>query len=438
MILSREQQLAFSAFIEGKNVLITGPGGSGKSHLIKTIVKHSKEYDRNIQVCALTGCACVLLECGAKTLHSWGGIGLANGTIKDVVKRVTKNKHKRKAWLETDILVIDEVSMMSKKLFNILDLIGRIVRNRRETPFGGIQLILSGDFYQLPPIGNEDDEDSCAFCFESDGWQNSIDISIELKTIFRQEDENYKKILNYIRVGKITKTCITMLKSRVGLQPNDIIKPTIMYPRRYQADLVNSREYGALKSTEEYTYSIKVDIDKSHSVDDGDPDIIANSLRSSIMADDTITLKEGTQVMCIANIDQETLGAQIVNGSQGIVIGFKDELPIVKFRNGVEKVIGRHAWKPEGLETISLTQLPLIYAWAITIHKAQGVTLEIAEIDIGSHIFECGQTYVALSRVKSLEGLYLSSFDYTKIKVNSKVKQFYRMTSHIASQKQLT
>ena len=165
MTFSTEQQHAFDAFLEGKNIFITGPGGSGKSHLIKHMVQHCNEYGRKIQVCALTGCACVLLQCGAKTVHSWGGIGLANGDIKSVVKRVTRARHRRKAWLETDILIIDEISMMSKKLFNILDLIGRIVRNRRETPFGGIQLVFSGDFYQLPPVGNEDDEDSCAFCF---------------------------------------------------------------------------------------------------------------------------------------------------------------------------------------------------------------------------------------------------------------------------------
>ena len=425
MTFSTEQQHAFDAFLEGKNIFITGPGGSGKSHLIKHMVQHCNEYGRKIQVCALTGCACVLLQCGAKTVHSWGGIGLANGDIKSVVKRVTRARHRRKAWLETDILIIDEISMMSKKLFNILDLIGRIVRNRRETPFGGIQLVFSGDFYQLPPVGNEDDEDSCAFCFESDGWNSAIDEMIELKTIFRQDDVDYKKILNYIRVGKITKSCIKLLQSRVRVQIDDIIKPTIMYPKRYQADILNSKMYNSLQATEEYTYQVKVDVDKTHSMQDGDPDIIANNLRSSIMADDIITLKEGTQVMCIANIDQETEGAQIVNGSQGIVTGFLNDLPIVRFRNGTERVIGRHAWKPEGLETVSVTQLPLIYAWAITIHKAQGITLEIAEIDVGSHIFECGQTYVALSRVKSLSGLYLSSFNYSRIKVNSKVKRFY-------------
>jgi len=184
-----------------------------------------------------------------------------------------------------------------------------------------------------------------------------------------------------------------------------------------------------LRNMDPHTKSDLVDIvlkmEKICFKEDGDPDIIANNLRSSIMADDIITLKEGTQVMCIANIDQETEGAQIVNGSQGIVTGFLNDLPIVRFRNGTERVIGRHAWKPEGLETVSVTQLPLIYAWAITIHKAQGITLEIAEIDVGSHIFECGQTYVALSRVKSLSGLYLSSFNYSRIKVNSKVKRFY-------------
>ena len=127
---------------------------------------------------------------------------------------------------------------------------------------------------------------------------------------------------------------------------------------------------------------------------------------------------------------------QIVNGSEGIVTGFQNDLPIVRFRNGSEKIIGRHAWKPEGIETISVTQLPLIYAWAITIHKSQGITLEIAEIDVGSHIFECGQTYVALSRVKSLSGLYLSSFNHSKIKVNGKVKAFYQQINHTSSQKQ--
>ena len=226
------------------------------------------------------------------------------------------------------------------------------------------------------------------------------------------------------------------MQDRVGLQPDDIIKPTIMYPKRYQADILNTKMYNSLPESQEYTYQVKVDIDKTHSIQDGDPDIIANNLRSSIMADDTITLKVGTQVMCIANLDQETEGSQIVNGSQGIITGFQNDLPIVRFRNGIEKVIGRHAWKPEGIETISLTQLPLIYAWAITIHKAQGITLEIAEIDVGSHIFECGQTYVALSRVKSLSGLYLSSFNHSRIKVNSKVKTFYKQFNHTSSQKQ--
>ena len=191
MTFSPEQQEAFNLFLEGKNIFITGPGGSGKSHLIKHIVEHCKKYSRRVQVCALTGCACVLLQCGAKTVHSWGGIGLANGDIKTIIKNVTKNRNKKKAWLETDILIIDEISMMSKKLFNILDLIGRIVRNRKETPFGGMQLIFSGDFYQLPPVGNDDDEDTCSFCFESDGWNNAIDEMIELKTIFRQEDADY-------------------------------------------------------------------------------------------------------------------------------------------------------------------------------------------------------------------------------------------------------
>ncbi len=142
------------------------------------------------------------------------------------------------------------------------------------------------------------------------------------------------------------------------------------------------------------------------------------------MADKEIILKKGAQVMCIANLDMES-PEPIVNGSQGIVIDFVGGLPLVKFNNGAKRTVGMHVWSSENHPTVGVKQLPLIYAWAITIHKAQGVSLDMAQIDAGSNIFECGQTYVALSRVKSLDGLYLTAFDPQKIKVNRKVQEFY-------------
>ena len=158
--------------------------------------------------------------------------------------------------------------------------------------------------------------------------------------------------------------------------------------------------------------------------EDVNAEIEITQLRSSIIAEDRLVLKVGTQVMCIANIDVES-ELPVVNGSQGVVIDIEKGMPKVKFLNGLVKVFGYHSWLSENIKGISIKQIPLIHSWAITIHKAQGVTLELAEIDAGSNIFECGQTYVALSRIKSLDGLYLSAFNPQKIKVNEKVQKFY-------------
>jgi len=442
--LSQEQENALQLFEKGNNIFLTGPGGSGKTELIKRIVDIANKQNKRIQVCALTGCAAVLLGCpGSKTIHSWAGIGIASGPFGKVVDRVIKNAYKSKIWKSVDVLVIDEVSMMSKKIFEVLDTIGRRVRRDDKTPFGGIQVVLSGDFYQLPPVGDrDDDEDTSAFCFESDRWNEIFtkENVIQLKTIFRQTDTNYTKVLNQIRVGKLYKSSYELIMKRVGLTyPENSIKPTILRPRRRDVELINSNELEKLQG-DVFTYNLSVEKKKASASasannifkkdlkneEDRDvkADIEISQLRSSIIADDKLVLKVGTQVMCIANIDVD--GAlPIVNGSQGIVTEIVNGFPKVKFLNGLVKVFGYHSWTTENMEGISIKQIPLIHSWAITIHKAQGVTLELAEIDAGSNIFECGQTYVALSRVKSLDGLYLSAFNPQKIKVNEKVQKFY-------------
>ena len=148
-------------------------------------------------------------------------------------------------------------------------------------------------------------------------------------------------------------------------------------------------------------------------------------IKSNLLCEETIRLKVGCQVMCIVNMELST-GHMICNGSQGIVIKITDNnIPVVKFNNGLEMVMGYHTWPSETIPGIGVAQVPLILAWALTIHKSQGATMDCAEIDIGNSIFECGQTYVALSRIKSLEGLYLTSFEPTRIKINKKVREFY-------------
>lgn len=441
MNLSAEQQLALDEFNMGKNIFLTGPGGSGKTELIKRMVLASEEKHKKFQVCALTGCAAVLLNCKAKTIHSWAGIGLANGSIQEVVRKVIGNKYKLAPWNKVDILIIDEVSMMSLKLFEILDLLGRKIRKNLLKPFGGIQVVFSGDFYQLPPVGSPNEYGSSAFCFESEHWDSTFDTTIKLQTIYRQTDQVYTTILNQIRVGKIYKSSFDKLNERVNKPPpeNSLFKPTILLPRRKDVDLINTTELANLGDAEQNKYFIKrilpselvslndkfkkMDID-TNSISDAQKEIEYSFLENNIMADKEIILKIGSQVMCISNIDMESQ-KPIVNGSQGIVVEFVNGLPVIQFNNGDKRMIGYHNWISENNAGIGIKQIPLIHAWAITIHKSQGVSLDLAQIDVGSNIFECGQTYVALSRVKSLEGLYLTAFNPQKIKVDKKVQEFY-------------
>ena len=433
MELSPDQGRALEVCLGGSNLFVTGPGGSGKTHLIRTIVDSMKTAGKNVQVCALTGCAAVLLECGARTVHSWAGIGLASGDSQRVVDKVCRNKFKSLPWKKTDLLIIDEVSMMSKKLFDLLDAIGRKARRQPFKPFGGLQVMFSGDFYQLPPVGDRSDPDTGAFCFESSAWDVTFPNVIQLRTIFRQSDSTYVKVLGQIRRGRLSRKSYAVLQKRVCEPPEGAgLLATRLVPTRREADAINQGAM-ALIDGEPQVYTLRPAMDMAMSAADtaalGRISEAAQEaeyayLRKNVMVGERLELKVGAQVMCVANIDMEG-PTPIVNGSQGTVTAFRNGLPVVAFNDGQAQVIGRHVWPSETMPGVGVEQLPLIPAWGITIHKAQGVTLDRAEIDAGSGVFECGQTYVALSRVKSLEGLYLTALDPARIRVNKKVQEFY-------------
>lgn len=454
MSFSVEQEVAFELFKKGENLFSTGGGGCGKSWLVQRMVEYAEQNKKNIQVCSTTGCSALILGCNAKTIHSWSGIRLAKGSKTSIIDSTLKRQKNVANWRTVDILVIDEVSMMSQKIFEILEKLGRITRKNHTRAFGGIQVIFCGDFFQLPPVSNDEEEpENGNFCFESAEWFNVFPLRnhIQLKTMFRQRDPLYIDILMQIREGSISEHHTSILQTYINRKYDETseIVPTKVFATRIKADLVNREMFARIDSpVVEYETCVKVDCQtfldsgaefpypvalKCNKMTELEIEYEIKSLSSNIPSGNSIKLKIGAVVMCNYNLDME---AGICNGSQGIIVGFsrmedKDEMgfqnqyPIVKFYNGVVRTIKNHYWQSADYPKIAIGMLPLIYSWAVTIHKIQGATLDIAEIDIGSSVFEYGQVYVALSRIKSLAGLYLISFNPTKIKANPKVIAFY-------------
>jgi ATP-dependent DNA helicase PIF1 len=427
--------------LEGENLFLTGGGGVGKSYLLSAIytdfpgLKKCLVAAKNpntvaklprIQMCALTGCAALLLGHKAKTLHSWAGIGLGKGSVSELYVKIRKNQKSMRNWLCTDLLIIDEISMMTAELLDKLNEIGKKVRGNRR-PFGGIQVLLVGDFYQLPPVNKTDEE--TRFAFESDAWKEAITTSIELTQIQRQKDEVFQRILKEARVGALGKESCEILGGCQGREwRENKIRPTLLFPRRAEVDMINDSNLRALTGRR-YTYKARLVYDGK--IPDGFSETDEGFLKALQMFDsDAAYSKElelmlEAQVMLVANVDPDN---GLVNGSRGVIVGFcpSTELPMVEFVNGLKKTIGTHCWPIEDYEFISRSQIPLRLAWSQTIHKGQGATLDSALVDIGSGIFEYGQAYVALSRVRSLEALYVYDFDPVAFKAHPKVKQFYK------------
>ena len=453
--LSPEQKYALYKFKRGENLFITGPGGTGKTFLIRHLINSAKESKKNVQVCALTGCASVLLNCGARTIHSWSGIKLARGDSHSIIESALRSNRTVKNWQSVKVLIVDEVSMMSKKIFTILNELGKRARNS-PLPFGGVQVIFTGDFFQLPPVGNNmNDPGSEEFCFESDDWYKvfAMENHIELSSIFRQQDQDYIDILNEIRIGQLSEKNADKLKKYVGREyvktDNTLYTPTKLFPTRAKTDFTNNMMFNTLDE-DEYHLELGVKTDCTVLLDGGngksggkaftyeqilkcnrmtqqEREYEIENLKNNTPCEKILKLKKGSNVLCCANLD---LDSGLCNGSQGIVTRIEErgEATIieVKFTNGITRVIEPHWWQSEEYPCIAIKQYPLLLSWAMTIHKIQGATLDMAEIDIGSSIFEYGQTYVALSRIKSLNGLYLSDFNPNKIKPNPKVIHFYK------------
>lgn len=417
MSLTSEQQQVLDYVEKGYSMFVSGPGGVGKSYLIK----HIYNTFQHVTLTALTGCAATLIGDSARTLHSWAGIGLG-GTVEEMLKEIRIRKMVRN-WEDCCILVIDEVSMLTGVLFDSLNQVAQTLRRNRK-PFGGIQVLLFGDFFQLPPINKSE-----GFVFESESWGQCIDYVFNLKKIIRQKDKNWQRVLNKIRRGVFDQNCADLLSPRLVDSMSFFeeweIKPTILYCRKVDVDEINHQELQKLslpvsKFTVQTSY--KVDTPSLKTDKTGlDP------MDKILPYNKELNLSIGAQVMLIVNLD---IGSGLINGSRGVVTGFATgelgkTVPVVKFKSGETRTMEYFSWVHKAYKGVTKMQIPLKLAWACTIHKIQGQTLDSVIVDCGRTVFECGQTYVALSRVKDLDSLYLLDFDEDKIRVNPKVVEFY-------------
>lgn len=434
MPLNSDQTAAFEAVKRGDNIFLTGPAGAGKTHLIRHIVEWARSEKKKVAIAALTGCAALLLGFGAKTLHSWSGIGLGRDSVDTLVASIRKVNSVKQRWRGTHILIVDEVSMLTTELFEKLDSIGRAIREKN-APWGGIQLILCGDYFQLPPVVKGISGESLSagrFAFESPKWIEAKLIPVYLKRIERQTDSEFQTILNECRLGCPSATTIRILETRKGLDwKSQLIRPTLLFSKNADVDAINEKNLAALqKPLFTYTATTLI-VAPDPSADTHDPYPTPDEIERYVSRLDndapymtTLTLCVGAQVMLVTNLDVE---AGLVNGSRGVVVDIRamDNVPIVQFKYGAPVPIESKLWVSNDNVRVVRSQIPLRVAYAITIHKSQGSTLDCALVDIGSSTFEYGQAYVALSRVRNLESLYIWNLVPSRIRAHPTVLTFY-------------
>lgn len=413
-----------------RNILIHSAGGTGKSYTIKKLAQLCTCGCKNVAMTGTTGVAAVNISqpeyrISARTIHSWAFNGLGDSTVEEIYANLSDTT--KLNWLETDVLIIDEISMMGASLFDKLDLIGRRVR-KVDLPLGGITVVATGDFLQLPPINDK-------WVFDSKSWKSLRTKKVTMKTPYRYTDVEYYKFLQRIRIGKFTQGDAKKLLTRAeayneyqeSCKNSDIltVKPTVLYSRKKDVDTYNYAELKKLPGKPYYYEAIDEYIKYHKSAKKGDYlSLIKNT------SPDKVPIKVGAQVMLTVNTN---VSEGLVNGSRGVVIAHTPHSITVRFKNGKEDIFKMHNWVVEDKwAKMTRTQLPFILAYSITIHKSQSATLDCVVCDLGWSIFCDGQAYVALSRVRNFESLYLSALDLSRIKCNKRALKYSNRFDEIA------
>lgn len=392
----------------GENVFLTGAAGAGKTWLLNRYIEHLRAHGVGVAVTASTGIAATHLD--GRTLHSWSGIGVRDSLSDAELAKLLRSRRLRRNYTGAKVLVIDEISMLHP---HQLDMVDRIARGMLEAdkPFGGLQVIACGDFFQLPPVSSRGASAPRRFAYHAEAWRTGGFRICYLHEQHRQGDDPLLTILNDIRAGKAGEHSKVPLRTRYKREPEGDVRPTRLYARNINVDSINDRELAGIDGDE-----------KVFVMETRGPAGLVEGLVKSCLAPETLRLKTGAQVMFVKN----AADGAYVNGTRGTVEGFDREhgWPRVRTFDGDEIIAAPADWKYDENGTVraTVTQVPLRLAWAITIHKSQGMTLDTAEIDL-SDAFEPGMGYVALSRVRTLNGLKLMGLNEIALKVNPDVAE---------------
>lgn len=414
-MLNQEQIKALESFKTGNNIFLSGGAGCGKSYTLKAMINWCNEEGIQIGVTASTGAAAVLI--GGRTIHSFLGIGPGKKSSKDLALNIIKKNVPLATKLKRlEVLFIDEISMLNAELLDKISEVLSIIRTGKpDTPFGNIQVVFIGDFCQLPPVTGE-------FAFKSAVWKTMVeDNKLETIELTIQERQNndieFKNILNALRWGKPKASMMKLLRATKNNDFKNII-PTILFATNSDIDTINTMKYKKLieAGAEEHKYESQYS--------NANAKLWGQGCRIA----EHIELCQGAQVVCMWNVNQET---GLINGTRGVIVGFSgpEKNPIIKCKDGKLFTIPKITITSDESRDINITFMPLKLAWALSIHKSQGMTLDAVVLDLGHSIFEYGQAYTALSRVRDLESVKIIAIEKESFRLHPDVKTFYNKFS---------